>query len=106
MRETVAEALAGWSIKSVDEGEAVIELLWNGSADLIVLDLDLPRLTAYDVIRHLSMRRPELLPHTVVVLSERQDFAQLLDAVEIGHRIRRPLEASALREIAAPARTA
>ena len=87
LQQQVIEALDGWTLHAFPDGESAIDHLWEGSPDLIVLDFDLPRMTAYDVVRHLSMRRPELLPRTVVLIDGNDNARALIEGVTIRHCI-------------------
>ena len=87
LQQQVIEALDGWTLHAFPDGESAIDHLWEGSPDLIVLDFDLPRMTAYDVVRHLSMRRPELLPRTVVLIDGNDHARALIEGVTIRHCI-------------------
>jgi len=83
LQQQVIDALDGWVLHAFPDGEAAIDHLWEGSPDLIVLDFDLPRMTAYDVVRHLSMRRPELLDRTVVLIDGNDNARALIEGVTI-----------------------
>lgn len=87
LQQQVIEALDGWTLHAFPDGESAIDHLWEGSPDLIVLDFDLPRMTAYDVVRHLSMRRPELLDRTVVLIDGNDHARALIENVTIRHCI-------------------
>lgn len=66
-------------VVSVSEGEGAISKLFDGHFDAIVLDLMLPRLSGFDVIRHLMMHRPELLPGTIVITGAQESSLQFID---------------------------
>ena len=97
LRQQLVEVLRGWAVIAVADGESAIDHLWEGSPDLIILDFDLPRQSAYDVIRHLSMRRPELLPRTIALFDGDPEVRALVHAVPIGTRLEKPVDASNLR---------
>ncbi len=96
LQPQVIEALDGWSLHFCADGECAIEYLWDGSPDIIVLDFELPRMTAYDVIRHLAMRRPELLARTVVLIGGDESAHALIHSVAVGGRLAKPFTAAAL----------
>jgi len=66
-------------VVSVTEGEGAISQLFDGHFDAIVLDLMLPRLSGFDVIRHLMMHRPELLGGTIVITGAQESSLQFID---------------------------
>lgn len=66
-------------IVAVPEGEGAISQLFDGHFDAIVLDLMLPRLSGFDVIRHLMMHRPELLGATIVITGAQESSLQFID---------------------------
>ena len=49
------------------DGKAALELLESTDFDAIVLDLMLPLMNGFDVLRHLSTAKPALLERTVVL---------------------------------------
>lgn len=67
------------TIKSVVDGEGAISNLFDGQFDAIVLDLMLPRLSGFDVIRHLMMHRPEMLSATIVITGAQESSLQFID---------------------------
>jgi CheY-like chemotaxis protein len=99
LQPTVIEALDGWSLSFCVDGEEAIEQLWEGSPDLILLDFDLPRMTAYDVVRHLAMRRPELLDRTIVLVGPDENARALIQDVGVGRCLSRPVSLEKLAKI-------
>ena len=97
LQQQLVEVLRGWAVHVVADGAAAIDYLWDASADLVILDFDLPRQSAYDVVRHLSMRRPELLGRTIAVFDGAPEVHALVQSVPIGSRLEKPVDAGNLR---------
>ncbi|HVT44667.1 MAG TPA: response regulator [Thermoanaerobaculia bacterium] len=74
------------------DGEEAIEHLWSGVFDAIVLDLMLPRLSGFDVIRHLMMHRPELLRTTIVMTAAQDSSLQFIDQSVVHAILRKPFD--------------
>jgi CheY-like chemotaxis protein len=96
LQQQVIEALDGWTLHVCADGEEAIDHLWEGSPDAIVLDFDLPRMTAYDVIRHLAMRRPELLCRTTLLMGSDENARALIQGVAVGRCLAKPVGVQAL----------
>ena len=107
-RRQMASLFASWSITEAEDGEAAIRELWDAAFDAIVLDLMLPNLTGYDVIRHLSMRRPDQLSRTVVVTAANDATIGFVDTTLVHAVLRKPVEHTMLYDTvmaaAAPSR--
>ena len=86
-------------VTTVAEGDAAIERLCNESYDCILLDLTLPRLSGFDVLRHLMIRQPELLKSTVVMTAATDESLQFIDPAAVGGVLRKPFAVAALAEI-------
>lgn len=56
----------GFVVDTARDGEEAIARLQNTTYDVILLDLMMPRVNGYDVLRHLGKTRPELLSRTIV----------------------------------------
>ncbi len=98
----IESALAPTSeITVAEDGESAIEKLWTGSYDCILLDLMLPRLSGFDVVRHLMMRRPELLKATVIMTAAGDASLQFIDANAIGRVLRKPFDIGTLPGVVA-----
>jgi DNA-binding response OmpR family regulator len=88
--ELVLQSLG--NVTTVVDGEGAISHLFTGHFDAIVLDLMLPRLSGFDVIRHLMMRRPELLKSTIVVSGAEDATLQFIDANELYAVLHKPFD--------------
>ena len=87
------------SVTTIAEGDAAIERLHNGSYDCILLDLMLPRLSGFDVLRHLMIRRPEMLKSTVIMTAATDESLQFIDPNAVGAVLRKPFAIAELPEI-------
>jgi DNA-binding response OmpR family regulator len=90
-----------------DDGKAAMALLDSKEFDAIVLDLMLPRVNGFDVLRHLSVTHPSMLERTIVVtgVSERM----YRNSPQIRHTralLRKPFDVSKLQEEIAACRAA
>jgi DNA-binding response OmpR family regulator len=84
------------SVTTVPEGDAAIDQLLVGAYDLVLLDLTLPRLSGFDVLRHLLVRQPELLRATIVMTAASDESLQFIDRNAIAGVLRKPFEFGAL----------
>lgn len=91
--DRIAHVLTPFSdVVMVSDGEAAIEKLWSETFDVILLDLMLPRLSGFDVIRHLMMHRPELLKSTVVSSAATDQSLQFIDEKAVHRVVRKPFD--------------
>jgi two-component system OmpR family response regulator len=65
----------------VNDGETALERCADGGYALVVLDLNLPRMSGFDV---LSSLRERGRPVPVLVLSAREDVADRVEALQLG----------------------
>jgi CheY-like chemotaxis protein len=56
----------GFQVDTARDGEEAIAKLQNGTYDVILLDLMMPRVNGYDVLRHIGKTNPKLLSRTIV----------------------------------------
>lgn len=89
------------SVTTVAEGDAAIERLAQGDYDCVLLDLTLPRLSGFDVLRHLMIRRPELLKATVIMTAATDESLQFIDPATVGGVLRKPFAVGALADVVA-----
>ena len=89
------------AVTTVAEGDAAIERLTHGHYDCVLLDLTLPRLSGFDVLRHLLIRKPELLKSTVIMTAAADESLQFIDPSTVGGVLRKPFAIAALADIVA-----
>lgn len=72
---------AGFHCNTVDSGETALAVLANSHPDVILLDLFMPDVNGFDVLRHLGQNAPHLLKHVIVITAaaarELNDFEEL-----------------------------
>jgi CheY-like chemotaxis protein len=88
-----------FAMTTIAEGGTAIEHLLTGHYDCILLDLMLPHLSGFDVLRHLILRKPELLKATVVMTAATDESLQFIDQKAIAGVLRKPFEVAALPEL-------
>jgi CheY-like chemotaxis protein len=80
LRETLTEVLAdeGHDVRGAAHGYEALEHLDEWSADLIVLDLMMPRMDAFEFREH-QRHRPDAATTKVMVLSAARELASAAD---------------------------
>jgi len=68
IRQMIARVLArdGFVVEAASDGHEAIKMLDRGGYDFVVLDLMMPRVDGFGVLRHLKESHPELLPNVLV----------------------------------------
>jgi CheY-like chemotaxis protein len=89
------------AVTMVAEGDSAIERLSHNDYDCILLDLTLPRLSGFDVLRHLMLRRPELLKATVIMTAATDESLQFIDPKAVGGVLRKPFAVASLGDVVA-----
>ncbi len=79
-------------VVAVTDGEGAITHLFEESFDAIVLDLMLPRLSGFDVIRHLMMHRPDQLGVTIMITAAEDSSLQFVDATVLYAVLHKPFD--------------
>jgi two-component system nitrogen regulation response regulator NtrX len=94
VRESLREILdyAGHSTDEAGDGKAALDLLTHRDVDLMLLDLDLPRVTGIEVLRKTAEEHPEL---PVVIISGKGTIRSAVEATKLGAYdfLEKPLEA-------------
>jgi DNA-binding response OmpR family regulator len=88
-----------FAMTTISEGGTAIEQLLTGHYDCILLDLMLPHLSGFDVLRHLILRKPELLKATVVMTAATDESLQFIDHTAVAGVLRKPFEVASLPAI-------
>ena len=86
--ESVLAATA--SVVTVADGDVAIESLINEPYDCVILDLTLPRLSGFDVLRHMTLRQPEMLRNTIIMTAATDESLQFIDPSTVAGVLRKP----------------
>jgi two-component system, OmpR family, response regulator TctD len=99
-RTTICKVLVacGFDVDETDNGRRALELIRETDYALIVLDILMPQVDGFEVLKHLKTRDPEVLARTVVVsrlnLSDMKVFFPFCQVLE------KPLDVKELETIA------
>ncbi len=88
--------LGDCAVTTIAEGGIAIEHLLTGHYDCVLLDLMLPHLSGFDVLRHLILRKPELLKSTVIMTAATDESLQFIDPKAVAGILRKPFEVGTL----------
>lgn len=100
--DRIESALASTcTVTTVSDGDTAIQRLLSAQYDCILLDLMLPHLSGFDVLRHLVLRRGDLLKRTVVMTAATDESLQFIDRNAVGGVLRKPFEIGTLPELIA-----
>jgi CheY-like chemotaxis protein len=100
--DRIESALAATcAVTSATDGDTAIQRLVHGDYDCILLDLMLPHLSGFDVLRHLVLRRGELLKRTIVMTAATDESLQFIDRNAVGGVLRKPFEIAMLPDMIA-----
>lgn len=98
----------GFAVETASDGDqAIASISRNGGFDVVLLDLMMPRVDGWAVLRYMQEHRPELVPRTIVAtaVSENDTLRSIHNPVFRVHR--KPFEMERLiRDVKAAAGTA
>jgi CheY-like chemotaxis protein len=89
------------SVTTVTDGDVAIEQVLTTNFDCILLDLMLPHLSGFDVLRNLILRKPELLKATVIMTAATDESLQFIDRNAVAGVLRKPFEVASLPDLVA-----
>ena len=78
------------TIVTVADGDTAIESLIAEPYDCVILDLTLPRLSGFDVLRHMTLRQPEMLRATIIMTAATDESLQFIDPNAVAGVLRKP----------------
>ncbi len=83
IRMSLAEnlSLEGYKVTSVEDGERAVSVFKNDGADIVVLDLMLPKLDGLEVLKQIKVQNPAV---PVIILTARADEVDKVIGLEIG----------------------
>ena len=86
----------GFSVDTARDGREAIGKIKSATYDVLLLDLMMPRVNGYDVLRHIREEKPDLLRRTIVATAvpERELQTKLTEPVFKVHS--KPFDLSAL----------
>jgi len=100
--DRIESALASTcTVTAVTDGDTAIQRLISGQFDCVLLDLMLPHLSGFDVLRHLVLRRGDLLKRTIVMTAATDESLQFIDRNAVGGVLRKPFEIGTLPDLIA-----
>jgi CheY-like chemotaxis protein len=95
--DRIESALGGMcTVTTVTDGDAAIQHLLSGQFECILLDLMLPHLSGFDVLRHLVLRRGDLLKRTFIMTAATDESLQFIDRNAVAGVLRKPFEIGSL----------
>lgn len=103
--DRIESVLSSFAVTTVAEGEAAIQQLEAADYDCILLDLMLPHLSGFDVLRHLMLRRHELLARTFIMTAATDESLQFIEPGSVAGILRKPFEVASLPELVAKVTT-
>jgi DNA-binding response OmpR family regulator len=71
------------SVQTAPDGRAALECVASGSYDILLLDLDMPGLTGFDVLQRLR-EAPQTADLPIIVVTGREDIASIDRAFNLG----------------------
>jgi CheY-like chemotaxis protein len=89
------------NVTSVTDGDAAIQHLIAGQFDCVLLDLMLPHLSGFDVLRHIVLRRGDLLKRTFIMTAATDESLQFIDRGAVAGVLRKPFEIASLPDLVA-----
>lgn len=83
LQEAIADGLRidGYAVDTCDNGETAYELLYEVNYDLVVLDLNLPKMDGLEVLDKIRDEKPDL---KVLILSARSSVNDKVKGLDIG----------------------
>jgi DNA-binding response OmpR family regulator len=88
IRSMIARVLArdGFAVEAAADGQEAIRMLDGGDYDFVVLDLMMPRVDGFGVLRHLKESHPELLPNVIVATAMYSDAVNFPQIAGVLHK--------------------
>ncbi len=71
----------GYIAQGATDGESGLEMALNGGYDIVVLDLNLPKLDGIEVLKQIRQENKDI---KILILSARTDFSQRISGLDFG----------------------
>lgn len=94
VRELIATILrrSGLKVDCAADGDAAFRHLRARAYDSVILDLMLPRMNGFELLREIKSSLPELLPRVVVVTAASEQTLRDFDSSGIRSLLRKPFD--------------
>jgi CheY-like chemotaxis protein len=99
--DRIESVLSSYAVTTVAEGEAAIQQIGAANYDCILLDLMLPHLSGFDVLRHLMLRRNDMLARTFIMTAATDESLQFIEPGSVAGVLRKPFAVASLPELIA-----
>ncbi|HEX6085594.1 MAG TPA: response regulator [Thermoanaerobaculia bacterium] len=99
--DRIESALSSYAVTVAADGESAIQRIETANYDCILLDLMLPHLSGFDVLRHLILRRADLLKRTFIMTAATDESLQFIEKESVAGVLRKPFEVGSLPELVA-----
>jgi DNA-binding response OmpR family regulator len=99
--DRIESALSSYAVTVAPDGESAIQRIETANYDCILLDLMLPHLSGFDVLRHLILRRGDLLKRTFIMTAATDESLQFIEKESVAGVLRKPFEVGSLPELVA-----
>lgn len=97
--DRIESVLHDYSVSTESEGDAAIRRLETGHYSCILLDLMLPHLSGFDVLRYLMLRRPDLLKRTFIMTAATDESLQFIEQDAVAGVLRKPFDVGGLPDL-------
>jgi CheY-like chemotaxis protein len=99
IRTMIARVLSrdGFEVESARDGKEAIDRLAGGEFDFVILDLMMPRVDGFGVIRYLKEHRPERLSSVVLATAM---YSETVSREPVAAVLRKPFDVGDLRVLA------
>lgn len=94
--DRIESVLRSYSVTSIADGDAAIRQLERNDYDCILLDLMLPHLSGFDVLRHLMLRKGNLLKRTLIMTAATDESLQFIERDAVAGILHKPFDVGAL----------
>lgn len=88
-----------FEIEQASDGDEALDRIREKTFDVIVLDLIMPRVDGFEVLRHLRSANPDLLRRTIVLTGFADATPEPIDESEIYKLVRKPFKMKDLAEL-------
>jgi DNA-binding response OmpR family regulator len=92
-----------YDVAVVTDGDTAIQQLLLREYDCVLLDLMLPHLSGFDVLRNIIVRKPALLKRTFIMTAATDESLQFIERAAVAGILRKPFEIAMLPELIASA---